>query len=157
MTSGFTDSLKECIIREWLSGKNRDIIAQENGVSTGTLSNIVGEWKREVGSLEINEVREFATTLRSVGLTPMQCARGFRILNILYELGHSEDEVEGFVHNIYKTCKIVGLRPDKIAIHIKELLSLTEKVPINQISDHIQANKTKLEESEQKLKMLQCS
>lgn len=152
MTSCFTNPLKKGIIREWLSGKNRDIIAQENGVSTGTVSNIVGEWKRDVGSFEIDEVREFATTLRSVGLTPLQCARGFRILNILYYLGHSEDEVEHFVHNIYKTCKIICLLPDKIAAHIKELLSLTEKVPVSQLSDHIQANKTMLEESEQELK-----
>jgi hypothetical protein len=38
-------------------------------------------------------------------------------------------------------CKNISLLPDKIALHIKELIDQTEKVPLDQLSDHIQRNK----------------
>ena len=66
MTSSYTKPLKEGIIKEWLRGKNRDNIAIENGLSTGTVSNVVREWKEEIGSLSADQLREFAVTLRNV-------------------------------------------------------------------------------------------
>lgn len=35
----------------------------------------------------------------------------------------------------------IGLLPDKIALHIKVLIDPTERVPLDQLSDHIQRNK----------------
>jgi len=46
-----------------------------------------------------------------------------------------------FVHDVCKMCKNISLLPDKIALHIKELIDLTEKVPLDQLLDHIQRNK----------------
>jgi hypothetical protein len=46
-----------------------------------------------------------------------------------------------FAHDVCKMCKNIGLLPDKIALHIKELIDPTEKVPLDQLSDHIQRNK----------------
>jgi hypothetical protein len=43
VTIGFSQSLKDGIIKEWLKGKNRDKIAYENAVSAGTVSNIIKE------------------------------------------------------------------------------------------------------------------
>jgi hypothetical protein len=148
----YTKPLKEGIIKEWLSGKNRDNIAIENGLSSGTVSNVVREWKEEIGSLSADQLREFAVTLRKSGMTPLQCGRGFRILNILHDLGFSEDNIEIFALDIYKMCKNIGLQPDKIALYIKELIDLTEKVPVGQLSGHIQRNKIMVEESEQELR-----
>jgi hypothetical protein len=152
MTLSFSKSLKEGIIKEWLRGKNRDTIAHENGLSTGTVSNIVKEWKEEIGSLSPDQLREFAVTLRNVGISPLQCRQGFRILNILCDLGFSEDNIEMFALDVYKMCKNIGLHPDKIALHIKELIDLTEKVPLDQLSGHIERNKIMLEESEEELR-----
>ena len=86
------------------------------------------------------------------GISPLQCGRGFRILNILCDLGFSEDNIEMFALDVYKMCKNIGLQPDKIALYIKELIDLTEKVPLGQLSGHIQRNKIMLEESEQELR-----
>jgi len=152
MTLSFSKSLKEGIIKEWLRGKNRDTIAHENGLSTGTVSNIVKEWKEEIGSLSADQLREFTVTLRNVGISPLQCGQGFRILNILYDLGFSEDNIEMFALDVCKMCKNIGLQPDKIALHIKELIDLTEKVPLDQLSGHIERNKIMLEESEEELR-----
>ena len=121
MTSSYTKPLKEGIIKEWLSGKNRDNIAIENGLSSGTVSNVVREWKEEIGSLSADQLREFAVTLRKSGMTPLQCGRGFRILNILHDLGFSEDNIEIFALDIYKMCKNIGLQiePQSIQVHTK--------------------------------------
>jgi hypothetical protein len=43
MAASFTRPLKEGIIEDWLRDKNRDTMAHENGLSTGTVSNIVKE------------------------------------------------------------------------------------------------------------------
>ena len=37
-----------------------------------------------------------------------------------------------FALDVCKMCKNIGLQPDKIALHIKELIDLTEKVPLDQ-------------------------
>jgi len=152
MALSFSKPLKEGIIKDWLRGKNRDTIAHENGLSTGTVSNIVKEWKEEIGSLSPDQLREFAVTLRNVGISPLQCGQGFRILNILCDLGFSEDNIEMFALDVYKMCKNIGLHSDKIALHIKELIDLTEKVPLDQLSGHIERNKIMLEESEEELR-----
>jgi|SRR5689334_22141849 hypothetical protein len=73
MALSFSKPLKEGIIKDWLRGKNRDTIAYENGLSTGTVSNIVKEWKEEIGSLSPDQLREFVVTLRNVGISPLQC------------------------------------------------------------------------------------
>lgn len=57
-----------------------------------------------------------------------------------------------FALDVCKMCKNIGLQPDKIALHIKELVDLTEKVPLDQLSGHIERNKIMLEESEEELR-----
>jgi len=47
MALSFSKPLKEGIIKDWLRGKNRDTIAHENGLSTGTVSNIVRNGKKK--------------------------------------------------------------------------------------------------------------
>ena len=46
-----------------------------------------------------------------------------------------------FVHDVCKMCKNISLLPDKIALHIKVLIDPTERVPLDQLSDHMQRNK----------------
>lgn len=94
MTIGFSQSLKDGIIKEWLKGKNRDKIAYENAVSAGTVSNIIKEWRDQIGSLEADELREFSITLRKAGMTSVQCGSGVRVLNILHDLEICEDDIE---------------------------------------------------------------
>jgi hypothetical protein len=120
-------------------------MAHKNGLSTGTVSNIIKDWKEEIGSLSADQLREFAVILQNIGISPLQCGQGSRILNILQDLGFFGDNIEMFAHDVCKMCKNIGLQPDKIALHIKELIGLTEKVPLDQLSDHIQRNKIMLE------------
>jgi hypothetical protein len=150
MVSSYSIS-REVVIKQWLNGKQRDTIALETGLSTGTVSSLIDTWKEEVGNLAADELRELGVTLRKTGTTPLQCAKGFRILNILHELGFTEEGAEQFVRSTFKMCKNIGLQPDKIALHIKELIRLTERVPLAELPIHINRNRSLLEESEQEL------
>jgi hypothetical protein len=89
-------------------------------------------------------------------MTPVQCGSGVRVLNILHDLGICEDDIEFFASGLYKYSKEIGLQPEKIGLHIKELIDLTEKIPLDQLSVYIQKNKNMLEESEQQLKNANC-
>src|SRR5215467_1448537 len=147
-----SSSLREWVIKGWLRGKNRDDIARENCVSAGTISNIVAEWKERMSSLEADEIREFSIALRKAGVTPLECGIGLRTVNTLRNLGFTEEDVETFTLDIYKMCRNIGLQPDKIVVHIKELIGLAEKVPLSRVSDHIKENGERIEESDQQLK-----
>jgi len=154
LSSHYTRLLKDDIVSQWLNGKRRDTIAVENGLSTGSVSNIVREWEEKIGSLAADEVREFGITLRKSDLSPAQCAKGFRIANIIRDLGFVEDDVEEFLRDNYKMCINIGLQPDKIALHINDLVGLTEKVPLDEISDHINRKRSMLEELNQELEIV---
>ena len=82
-------------------------MAHKNGLDTGAVSNIVKDWKEEIGSLSADQLRESAVILQNVGISPLQCGQGSRILNILQNLGFSEDNIEMLAHDVCKMCKIL--------------------------------------------------
>ena len=41
--------IKEEAIEKWLSGEQRDKIASDMSMGAGTVSNIISEWKEEIG------------------------------------------------------------------------------------------------------------
>jgi hypothetical protein len=98
------------------------------------------------------EVREFGTILRKSDSTFTQCAKGFRIANIIHDLGFAEDDVEKFLLDIYKMCKNIGIQPDKIVLHINDLIGLIEKAPLDELSDYVRRNNAMVEESHEELK-----
>lgn len=57
------------MIREWLKGRTRKEIAIEHIISTGAVSNIVEEWRNELGSYEADSLRELALALKHLKLS----------------------------------------------------------------------------------------
>jgi transposase len=45
------------VVKEWLSGNNRDEIAANNKIGAGTVSNIINEWKKGIDSIGFLEER----------------------------------------------------------------------------------------------------
>ena len=87
MTNKLTDSLKSLVIQQWLQGLSRDVIAANNGISAGAVTNTVNDWMQALGSTTGNEIRELAVTLKKVGINPAQCAAGFRVAISMTKLG----------------------------------------------------------------------
>src|SRR3954469_22127729 len=94
--------------------------------------------------------------MRRVAVTAPQCAIGFRVAMIMLNMGVKEDDFESYILDIYNHCKNVGLSPENIASHFKELFELsTTNIPFSQIPNYIKQKtegKEKLEKDIKKLK-----
>ena len=131
------DSIKSAVIQQWLEGKSRDLIAADTGLSSGAVTNIIEEWRQNLGSPIANDLRELAVTLKKIGITANQCAAGFRIAMILIKCGVGENEFLSFVSQIYDGSKKLDLSPEKIISHLKDLLYFSESMSLSQIRDYV--------------------
>jgi len=86
-----TSYSNDIVIRKYLNGKTLDQIVIETGLSKGTVYNIIKRWKDNLESTGIEEIREFASIISKSGLTIPECAQGFRIIQILKELGIGDE------------------------------------------------------------------
>ena len=111
MPTRISDVLKSAVIQQWLEGIARDTIAANNDLSGGGVTNIINEWRQGLGSSVADDLRELATTLRKIGITPAQCAVGSRVAMIMINLGVKEDSFEAFILDIYNRCKDFGCFP----------------------------------------------
>jgi hypothetical protein len=155
MPSKLPDNLKSLVIQDWLSGKQRDKIAGDNGLSAGAVTNTVNEWRLALGFSAADGLRELAVTLKKIGITPAQCALGFRVAMTMNRLGVKEDDFESFMSGVYNRSKNLGLTPESLASYLTNLIEFSKTVPFSQISEFIQQKadeKIKLEEEIQKLK-----
>ena len=159
------DHIKSLVIKQWLEGVQRDMIAANNGLSAGAVTNTVNEWRGGLVSLdsdEIDDLRKLGVTFRKVGITPAQCALGFRCAMLIGKLGVKEEEFESFILHVYNNCIDFGVSPDNVALHIKDLIEFSKTgnssyniIPLSQISEFIQQRaeeKKKLEDEIQTLK-----
>jgi hypothetical protein len=121
----------------------------------GAVTNTVNEWRLVLGFSAADALRELAVTLKKIGITPAQCALGFRIAMTMNRLGVREDKFESFMSDVYNRCNNLGLTPESIAYYMTNLIEFSKTVPFSQISEFIQQKadeKIKLEEEIQKLK-----
>jgi DNA repair exonuclease SbcCD ATPase subunit len=113
-----------------------------------------------LGEKVIDDLRELGVTLRKSGITPAQCALGHRTAMLISKLGVKEEELDSFTLDLYDRLIDLGLSPENIAFHIKDLLEFSRAnsdivVPLSQITEHIQQKtdeKKKLEQEIQTLK-----
>ena len=153
-----SDATKRAVIEEYLRGKNRDQIAIDLRVGTGTVSKIISEWKTGLNYPIADELRELALGLQKLGISASRYAEGARIASYLIKLGVNDEEFHHFVSEIYDRCKKMDLQPDKVASLLKQLLDLSESVPLQQIPEYIERQtsrkgklKQETEELEQKI------
>jgi hypothetical protein len=138
MPARIPDDMKRVVIQEWLQGHPRDAIANNLNPSVGVVTTIINEWRRALSYPVAEELRQLDVALRKAGISASECARGFRFAMQIKNLGldqevsvdDDDDEcLESFVSEIYDNCKRTDLRPNKIASHVKQLLSLSETIP----------------------------
>ncbi len=156
MPARLPENYKSLVIQQWLRGEQRDKIAVDNGLSAGSVTNIVNEYRMDLGFPRIDELRELTVTLKRIGITAAQCALGFRIASIMLRIGVREDSLESFILHVYNRCKDIGLSPEKIAFHLADLLEFSKTVPLSKIADYIKEKtneKRELEEQIENLKM----
>ena len=60
MPAAIPEIIKSEVISQWLLGLKRDIIAQDNYISAGAVSNIINDWSIALGKPEADAFRELA-------------------------------------------------------------------------------------------------
>ena len=88
-------SSKSPVIKGYLNGKSMDQIASETNFSKGKVHYLINNWKGEIRAPDIDTLREFSVTVRKSGISIGQCAQGFRMINILKNLGIHEGDNDG--------------------------------------------------------------
>lgn len=151
-----TDATKRAVIEVYLRGKSRDQIAADLRIGTGTVSTIISEWKTGLDYPIPEELHELALALQKLGISASRYAEGVRIASYLSMLGVHDEEFHHFISGIYDRCKKMDLQPDKIASLLKQLLDLSESVPLSQLPDYMEqqtSRKQKLEQEEADLEL----
>jgi hypothetical protein len=142
MPIGISHDTRNQVIREWLAGEPRDKIASDTELAAGTITNVVRDWKHELGYPTADALRQLAIDLKRLGISTTDCAIGFRTVNTIKRLGLAEaDEekgLESFVSDIYNKCKYYGLMPDKLVILAMQILDLLENMPLSQIPNYVE-------------------
>jgi hypothetical protein len=155
MRTKLPDQIKSLVIQQWLQGISRDAIVTNNGLSSVAVTSIVSESRQALGSTTAVELRESATNLKRVALSPAQCAVGVRVAMAMVKLGVKEDDFESFMSDVYHRCTDLGLMAENIASHLIDLIEISKSVPVSRISDYINEKKNekdKLEKDIDKLK-----
>ena len=75
----------------------------------------------------------------------------------MINLGVKENGFEPFILEIYNRCKDLGLTPENIASHLKDLLdfSTTDAIPFSQIRNYVKQKADEKEKLEQEIKKLE--
>ncbi len=149
--------IKEEVIRKWLSGEQRDKIASDMSMGAGTVTKIISEWKEEIGIPTANTLRELAIELKRLNINALQCAKGYRLLNILSTLGVKEEaNIESFLTQIYNLCVSKNIAPEVIVKISAQILELDddETIPFIQLPEYIQQKVKEKQRFEQEIKTL---
>lgn len=118
-----SESLRSEGIATWLKPHSGNEVAAICGIGPAATSGIIDEWKRSVGVSLAEKPRGLATTIERHGISVAQCAQGYRIARQPTNLGVDEDDVESFFGETYNRCFGIGIGPQDIVSHLKDLIS----------------------------------
>lgn len=93
MRGSISENTKNNVVHRWLQGDQRDKIANDTQLGTGTVSGIILEWKKNIGMPDADTLRELATELRRAGINTSECALGYRSLKLIAKLRVDEEQM----------------------------------------------------------------
>ena len=160
MTQKLSNYIERNVRQGWLRGKNRDEIAIECGISTGSVSNITKKFIDSLGEYDAGTIRELAIQLKKADLTPKDCAIGFQVNKILEKIGIANEEekknIVVFLKEIDNFAQEIEGNPILIRECLFEIIKISKEVPSYQLKNYIQhkrREKEHLENQVEKLKM----
>ena len=127
-------------------------IAHETSISKGKVHYLITDWINKISISDIEKIRNFTVLVRKSNMSIEQCAQGFRMINIMKNLGIQDDntvyvddgnedienskynELSTFIQDIYLTCKNLRVTPSHIFSRIKDLPAFRSKSNSNIIN-----------------------
>jgi DNA-binding CsgD family transcriptional regulator len=105
LTSNISETTKQTVIRLWVEGNSRKDIALISGVSEGTVSNIIAEWRQKLGDGDAEAIRELGINMKRLEIDATQCAEGLRISSTMKKLDVNENEFKSLSMKFIKIVK----------------------------------------------------
>jgi phage shock protein A len=111
-------------------------ISEETGISKGKVHYLINDWQDKIGRSDVEELRGFVVLVKKSGINIGQCAQGYRIIQLMKNLGIEDDnnqefskgseigknkDFSYFVEEIYHNCKKLDIPPEIIPAWIKDL------------------------------------
>src|SRR5215472_9628969 len=102
MPTAIDSIIKQRVIAQYLQGVSRDKIAADNDIGTGTVSNIIDEWKKGVQDSDYESIRELSVFCKKQGMTLNALASCIRLNNYIQSLGANANEstLESLIANL---------------------------------------------------------
>ena len=145
-----SEELQRQVVKMWLDGKTWKEMMQATGLSSGSISNIVSRWKKNLGDLDPEAVRQFISTTKKEGMSTLsQCAEGFRMANMLAELGTADNQAGQFLKDL-RECLGADIPPQHLARLLEEVVdfSRNEGFPLSQLGQHLKSRQEAMQRLE---------
>ena len=116
-----------------------DRIAADNSVGTGTVSNIIDEWKKGVEGSDYESVRDLAIHCKKEHVSLEDLTSVLRIKNYIKQLGANDEErVEQFIARC-----AASQDPEKLVDVIDKIGHID--VPLEELEEHIKLKRAEKE------------
>jgi hypothetical protein len=149
------DDIESGVIYDWLRGNSRDKIAAIYNISAGGVTNIINQWRTNIGAYNAEDLRQLSTSLKKANITPIQCSTGFRVAKTMQRLGITEDKFESFMSDVYDRCQKLEIGPDQIEKYLTETINISKIVFPSNIPDYIHNKKMEIENLHTQVENLQ--
>lgn len=155
MVTKIPDKQKRQTIREWISGKSRDEIAKSLGLGSGTVTNIIRDWKKQLYDRDYDAVRELAVESKQKGLSLKEASDVIRLYNIVKSHSIKGDDIEDFITDL-SGCIDDGVPAAEIMKAASKLFALSgeEKMLPEKVPELLRHQVEELKEIESKISML---
>jgi hypothetical protein len=140
MPAAIDPIIKQRVIAQYLQGVSRDAIAADNNIGTGTVSNIIDDWKKGVQDSDYESIRELSVFCKKQGITLNALTSCIRLNNYIQSLGANESTLELLIVNMANypdrdPAKLIeaaaqisesGIPLEKLDGHVKTLMAEKE-------------------------------
>jgi hypothetical protein len=145
-----SEELQRQVVKMWLDGKTWTEMMQATDLSSGSISNILSRWKKKLDDLDPEAVRQFISTTKKEGMPSLsQCAEGFRMANMLAELGTADNQAGQFLKDL-RECLGADIPPQHLARLLKEVVgfSRNEGFQLSQLGQHLKSRQEAMQRLE---------
>ena len=142
MPAAIDPMIKQRVISQYLQGVSRDTIAADNGIGTGTVSNIIDEWKKRTQDSDYESIRELSVFCKKQGITLNVLTSCIRLNNYIQSLGPNANEstLESLIANLTNY-------PDRDPAKLIEAAAQISEsgIPLEKLEEHVKALMAKKE------------
>src|ERR1700739_89473 len=134
MPAAIDPIIKQRVIAQYLQGVSRDRIAADNSIGTGTVSNIIDDFKKGVQDSDYDSIRELSVFCKKQGITLNALASCIRLNKYIQSLGANANE------STLKSCiSDLANYPDREPAKLIEAAALVSEsgIPLEKLEEHV--------------------